>query len=95
MAATGVSRGWREYTGRVWHAAEELCLRILTSSAISLLFALLLHPPLNRKVRTRPYYQIKADVAFIGLSSSKAKVDIAPNNSVYTSFLWLGEAYAT
>uniref|UniRef100_A0A804LFW7 Uncharacterized protein n=1 Tax=Zea mays TaxID=4577 RepID=A0A804LFW7_MAIZE len=50
MAATGVSRGWREYTGRVWHAAEELCLRILTSSAISLLFALLLHPPLNRKV---------------------------------------------
>ncbi|ONL94918.1 hypothetical protein ZEAMMB73_Zm00001d028184 [Zea mays] len=51
MAATGVSRGWREYTGRVWHAAEELCLRILTSSAISLLFALLLHPPLNRKAQ--------------------------------------------
>lgn len=52
-------------------------------------------PPKSSKIWTRPYYQIKADVAFIGLSSSKAKVDIAPNNSVYTSFLWLGEAYAT
>jgi hypothetical protein len=44
--------------------------------------------------RTRPS-QIKVDVAFIGLSSSKAKVDSAPNNSVYTSFLWIEEAYAT
>jgi hypothetical protein len=44
--------------------------------------------------RTRPY-QIKEDVAFIGLSSSKAKVGIAPNKSIYTSLLWLGEAYAT
>jgi hypothetical protein len=44
--------------------------------------------------RTRPY-QIKEDVAFIGLSSSKAKVGIAPNNSIYTSLLWLGEAIAT
>jgi hypothetical protein len=44
--------------------------------------------------RIRPY-QIKAYVAFIGLSSSKAKVGTAPNNSIYTSFLWLGEAYAT
>jgi hypothetical protein len=44
--------------------------------------------------RTRPS-QIKVDVAFIGLSSSKAKVGSAPNNSVYTSFLWVGESYAT
>uniref|UniRef100_A0A804RFH5 Uncharacterized protein n=1 Tax=Zea mays TaxID=4577 RepID=A0A804RFH5_MAIZE len=46
----GVSRGWRDYMGRVWHAAEELCFRILTSSTISLLFVLLLPPPLNVKV---------------------------------------------
>ena len=41
MAATGVSRGWRDCAGRVWRAAEELRLRVLASSGAGLLGALL------------------------------------------------------
>ncbi|CAD6205892.1 unnamed protein product [Miscanthus lutarioriparius] len=41
MAAAGVSRGWRDCAGRVWRDAEELRLRVLASSGVGLLGALL------------------------------------------------------